>query len=265
MRNIKNRLLEEIQILNHKLNILDPEFEIYEKHESRIKRIKFLLTTRRNLEDIKRNTFQPKVLLDEVEKKVKKELKRSRSPRHSFAVPTFEIAKYVNEEKRDIERVRQLSKQFGIIDKLIYLLHINNYAEKKQLKSNDVPLNRKSNIPLFETLKIMFANNRHLFMNSMSGEKVYGDHGYDANVFEYEDYMKIFLQVYEKYTVFWQKCKVITPEVCFEVASECIKTIIEMHSRASNYQFLNEQVKAKKEEYNELLKQQKFYQQVSNS
>lgn len=89
------------------------------------------------------------------------------------------------------------------------------------------------------------------------------NHGYDAEVFEHKAYMKIFLQNYNKYKALWSECKHMTADDLYAVSTRWIETIIEMNSRAGQFQFLNDQNQIKKAKLEELEEELEFYKQVS--
>ena len=88
------------------------------------------------------------------------------------------------------------------------------------------------------------------------------NHGYDAEVFEHKAYMKIFLQNYNKYKALWSECKHMTADDLYMVSTRWIETIIEMNSRAGQFQFLNDQIQTKKAKLEELEEELEFYKQV---
>lgn len=95
-------------------------------------------------------------------------------------------------------------------------------------------------------------------------KKVYSDdHGYDENVFEYQEYMDIFLQNYQKYTALYSEWKHISADDLYIVSTRCIQTIIEMNSRAGQFNYINGTIQSKKSLLEQLYGELEFYQQVN--
>ena len=203
-------------------------------------------------------------ILVKLRNKVRKDLKHSKSPVQNkfFTWPFTFVDKDAHE--KDIENIKQLSYQFGVIDRLMYLFYITSYTDKRHSNRNLI-FDRKNSIGMFQQLKLMFANNRQLALNSLAWGKdnLPGNHGYDEKVFEYEDYMKVFLQAYDKYKSLWHQCHIVTIDDWYLVSTKCIETVIEMNSRAGHYQYINEQVKEKHKIYEELQNERDYYKGVS--
>ena len=142
--------------------------------------------------------------------KVKKHIKYNKSPTQDPVQSLPYIIVDNEEHLRDIENVKQLSYQFGVIDRLMYLFYITTYTDKCQ-NNLSVTFDRNKSIGMFQKLKLMFINNSQAALNSlMIGNDSRSGHEYDENVFEYEDYMKIFLQAYDKYKALWHQCHIVT-------------------------------------------------------
>ena len=65
---MKNRLIEEWKVISHKLTLLNPEIEAYQRAEERMKRIKFLVSSRKNIENMRQKVIHKNVNLGQVEK-----------------------------------------------------------------------------------------------------------------------------------------------------------------------------------------------------
>ena len=50
---------------------------------------------------------------------------------------------------------------------------------------------------------------------------------------------------YYRYQKLWEKCRYMTPEDLYSVSTRWIEAIIEMNSRAGQFEFVNEQIKMK--------------------
>jgi hypothetical protein len=107
LKNVKKRLEQECIIFMERLNQIEPEIRGYEEAEQRMKRIEFLIDSRKDMEDIRFNTQKHLVEMGSVKKIILKDLKKKRKKAHSPLKPLHEkmdINK--NEYMRDVKTVK---------------------------------------------------------------------------------------------------------------------------------------------------------------
>lgn len=122
---------EELRILSERLNLIQPEIKAYSKTENRLKRIDFLVSTRQDIQKVKEAILNEKVDLSLVKSIVKKDLKKKKQELKLSLPKSFQTINPVlqREHEADVAKVKKLSKEFSIIDKLTYLLYIITYTK----------------------------------------------------------------------------------------------------------------------------------------
>jgi len=158
LHNIKNRIQAEILTFQEKLNLLEPEIRAYDEAEDKIKRITFLIDSRKNLENLRQSTSN-NIDIGPVKNQILKDLKKTYKV--ISACPTKNIPniqQFKREDEEDIRNIRQLSHEFSIIDKLTYLLYITTYTNSR-ISDKNFAFNKKSSLGLFSQLRIIFNRN----------------------------------------------------------------------------------------------------------
>ncbi|CAI2366567.1 unnamed protein product [Moneuplotes crassus] len=255
--NIKERLKEELRVFSQKVNAIEPEILAYEREENTLKRINFLVSSRNNVQAIRELELKDKIELKGVKQKLLSDLNDEYTANNTDLALSFEPedTTFRLKHESDVRTVKNLSKEFCMIDKLIFLLHISTYSNKKG-GDKKFTFNSTSRIQLFNQLKSLFQDHKKL-LNPKTGLSY--KYQYNEDIFEYSEYLKIFMEDLHKYETLWDECKHLTQDDLYGASTRCIETVIEMNSRTGQYQYLNAHIKDKRDLYEHLKSRRDLY------
>ena len=126
---------KEILIIRERVNTVDSELKAYDQFENRFKRIDFLVSVRKSVDKFESFKKDDKLNMNLLKFKPKKKNhnKNINNSVSSFQTVDEVVPSYKYEHDKDVKNVKRLSSQFSIIDKLISLLYISTYTDKRQL------------------------------------------------------------------------------------------------------------------------------------